>query len=154
MSFKRKRKDEIRIMGKSFFYGICKSSSSIQVKEIKEFDDYKKFSNVVEIEYVKTQNGNGDFYMKIFTQGEFKEIVSGNWKVNPFINCSYNWTNAWAKIDVIDVNNKENTLSTIIDYRTIFKRDGDNTEGIRNIFKFIASLKNYSNLEHYSKSIK
>ena len=143
------KRQKAAIMSK-LFYGVYRTFSSIQIEKIEASDDYKKFSNVVEIEYGKDQNGNGDFYMKIFTQGEFKEIASGNWKVNPLINCSYNWTNEWAEIDVIDINKKESTLSTIIDYRSIHKRNGDNIEGIKGVFRFIASLKDYLNVEHYS----
>ena len=40
-------------------------------------------------------------------------------------------------------------MGTCIDHRSIFKRNGDDTEGIRNVFKFIASLKKYLNAEHY-----
>ena len=131
------------------FYGIYKSSSSIRIEEIQESSDYKKFSNVIEIENGSSYNGNGNYYMRIFSHGEFKDIVSGNWRVNPFINCFYNWTDIIAKIDIGDVNNKEYTCSTIIDYRSIFKRNGDNEMGIKNVFKFIASLKEFLNLEHY-----
>jgi hypothetical protein len=126
------------------WYGIYKSTSSVLIEKIEETGDYKKFSNVVEIEDGHSWNGNGDFYMKIFTFGEFKEIVSGNWKVNPLINCSYDWIYEWAKVDVIDVNNKESTFTT--KYKKNYE---DETGGIRNIFKFIASLKSYSNSEDY-----
>ena len=130
-------------------YGVYKSSSSISVTKIEESEDYKKYSNVVELESLSDRNGNGSFYMKIFTQGEFKEIISKDWKINPLINCSYNWICVWAKIDTIDVNNKENTLGTTIDSRSIYQRNGDDTEGIRSVFRFIASLKEYLNAEHY-----
>ena len=131
------------------FYGIYKSSTAIRVEEIDESIDYKKFSNTVEIEFGEGRNGNGVFYMKIFTQGEFKEIVSGKWRINPFINCSYNWTDEWAKIDVTDVNDREIQCNATIDWRSIYKRNGDNTVGITSIFRFISSLKDYLNAEHY-----
>jgi hypothetical protein len=133
----------------ALFYGIYRSLSTIQIESIEETNNHKEFSNVVKIENGQDKNGNGNFYMKIFTQGEFKEMVSGNWKVNPLINCSYNWTNEWAKIDAIDTNNKEIQCSTIIDWRSIYKRNGDYTQGIKSVFNFILSLRNYINVEHY-----
>ena len=29
------------------------------------------------------------------------------------VNCSYNWTNIWAEIDTIDVNQKQTNMKTI-----------------------------------------
>jgi hypothetical protein len=130
-------------------FGVYKSSTIITVEEIEETIDSKKFSYVVEIEFGPSQNGNGEFYMKIFTQGEFKEILSNKWRVNPLILCLYNWTNELAKIDIIDANGQEFQCAKIIDYRSIYKRNGDLTEGIKNVFRFISLLKNYRNMKHY-----
>jgi hypothetical protein len=133
----------------SKFYGICRSPSSLLIEEIDDTREYEKFSYIVEIEYGYARNGNGDFFTKIYTQGKFEEITSGQWKVNPLINCSYNWTCKWACIDVIDVDMKNCSCRITIDYRTIFKRSDGEKEGIRNVFRFIDSLKDYLNVEHY-----
>lgn len=130
-------------------FGIFRSSSEIQIENIEKTDNYKKFSNVVKIQYEPSHTGNGDFYIKIFTQEEFKKIISGNWSINPFIKGSYNHTNVWAKIDIADSNGKEIQCSTIIDPRTIYKQNGDKKLGIKNFFNFITSLRKYINVNHY-----
>ena len=135
-------------------FGIYKSSSSLQIKEIEENSDYKRFSNVVEVESGPGKNGNGIYYIRIFSQGEFKELSSGKWKINPLIQCGYDWRAIDGSIDVTDVNNKQHTCHILVDWRTIYKRDVNDGTDIRSIFRFIDSLKEYVNLEHYLLSLK
>jgi hypothetical protein len=92
--------------------------------------------------------------MKIFTQGEAKDIVSGRWKVTPLITCSYNWSFEYAQIDIVDVNGRSIRCDITIEGRTIFKRDGDFTKGIKNVFGFIASLQKYSDVAHIQRELK
>ena len=135
-------------------FGIYTSSSSLQIKEIEENNDYKKFSNVVEMESGPGKNGNGIYYIRIFSQEEFKELSSGKWKINPLIKCGYDWIDVYGTIDVSDVNNKQHTCNIQVDWRTIYKRDVNDGTDIRSIFRFIDSLKEYVNLEHYLLSLK
>lgn len=57
------------------YFGIFKSSSVIKIEKAYNTDSYKNFSYFIEIESGPSKNGNGTFYMKIFTHGEFKEIA-------------------------------------------------------------------------------
>ena len=141
---------KIKFMSK--FFGIHKSSTTILIEEIASPDDYERFSYGIEIQYVRDYNGNGDFLTKIFTQEKFIDIVSGKWKINPLVSCSFGWPVGCAAIDVTDKNGRKIQCHTTIDYhyRFISKRERDYTEGIRNIFRFFDSLnRDYLNAEHY-----
>ena len=126
------------------YFGVLKNSNSLLVEKIEGDVDYKKYTHIVEIINHYGHNGNGDFIAKILTQGELREIKSGNWIVEPLVNCWFDWGRIGAKINVKDVNKKEHIFSISRDNRWPNRVEVFSNTTIKEIFEYIYIL--YKNI--------
>lgn len=81
-----------------------------------EVQEGNKYS--IELEFLRSKNGNGDALMTIYTMGHVRPINWKNWTLDPSIPIKYDWGAYCYTVSLTDYNGKKITMNGATSYGT------------------------------------